>query len=72
MSDPGTGADPAAISRRAESLLDLGRSEEAVPLLLQAMAADPHAVRPRCLLSLAFFKLRDFRRSLKATISLRA
>jgi tetratricopeptide (TPR) repeat protein len=39
---------------RAESLLELHRPDEAEPLLRRAIAADPAAVRPRCLLANSF------------------
>lgn len=42
---------------QAQSLLDVGRSHDALPLLQQAIAADPEALDPRCLLALALYRL---------------
>ena len=42
---------------RADALLELHRAEEALPLLARAIAADPSAARPHCLLALALLEI---------------
>src|SRR5256885_2176859 len=42
---------------RADALLGIGRPAEAIPWLQRAIADDPHAVEPRCLLTLALVRL---------------
>ncbi len=44
---------------RAAALIDMRRAAEAIPLLQQAIAADPQHSRPRCLLSLALLRSGD-------------
>src|SRR5437763_1978521 len=49
-----TSAGPLA---QAEALVAVGRPADAIPWLERAIAADPHAVEPRCMLTLALVRL---------------
>lgn len=60
---PATGEDSAA---RAQSLLDLNRPQEALPLLAQAIASEPNEYRPRCLMALALVQLDRDREAVEA------
>ena len=62
MSQPDPGH--AALERGA-ALLDLGRSEEAVGVLRQAVAEEPDALEPRCQLALALLRSAENRDALE-------
>lgn len=53
---PPTADPPSALRRRAATLLEARRPDEAIPLLLQAVALEPGRSEPRCLLALAYFQ----------------
>lgn len=59
--DPSRGA-----TERARLLIEAGRAKDALPLLQQAIAADPHDGESRCLLAYAYYQLREWRTALKA------
>lgn len=54
-----TASAPPPNPGRAQALLDLGRASEAIPLIRQAIAADPHDARSHCRLSAALLRLGD-------------
>jgi len=54
------------ITLEAQQLISIGRASDAIPLLNQAIAADPQSSKPRCLLSLAYFKLDQYEEALAA------
>ena len=62
MSDPDPGR---SALDRGSALLDLGRSDEAVDVLRQAVAAEPDAVEPRCQLALALLRSGENREALQ-------
>src|SRR5882762_4047944 len=51
---------------RAEALLAIGRHAEALPWLERAIAEDPDAVEPRCMLTLALVRLGRLAEALEA------
>jgi len=57
---------PAVIGAEGEWLLGEGRLAEAVPLLEQAIVADPDNFSPRFMLNIAWFSLRETERALEA------
>jgi Flp pilus assembly protein TadD len=48
--------DVESLCSRAQALIDVKRSAEAIPLLQQAITLDPDDVYPRCLLGLAYIR----------------
>lgn len=54
---PPTTDTAAQLTQRAQTLLDLGRASDAIPVLLQALALAPGDHRTRCLMALAHGKL---------------
>src|SRR3954468_1479584 len=54
------------LRRQGQSLIDLGRSEEAIPVVRQALAGDPDSARGWCLLGLACSNLTRFHEAFEA------
>ena len=58
--------NPFALTQRGQALLDAKRPADALPVLLQAVALNPVAAHPRCLLALAHLRLDQPREALQA------
>ena len=66
VSEPNDAATPLA---RGEALLAIGRHADAIRWLERAIAADPHALEPRCRLALAYIKLNQYGQAVRAADS---